>query len=418
MFRLLLAEPTLLDRLVAALTLSPTLADQLSRRPERLDVLVDQQPISGPTTAEEISARMGQDLVRDDYEARLDAIRRETGEARFILGLRLIEAKRAPVKIARVLANLAEAAIVVAAEATVAEFELQHGKVPGGELVIIGLGRLGGQVLTHASDLDIVFLFTGDFSAQSDGAKPLGATLYFNRLASRITAALSVPTAQGALYEVDTRLRPQGNQGPLAVSLDAFAKYQRESAWTWEHMALTRARALTGSDAAREQTEAIIADVLQQPREPSQLRKAVLKMRDEMAKHKPARGEIDVKLMRGGLVDIEFLTHFLQLRDSPTLSASQPDALRPDLGVAIGGLVASGKVEPAIAAAHDLMTNMLVAGRLLAPDCKQPPKAAAKALARACERDSYAQLMEDLATARADVARNWAEVFDQNLEIE
>ncbi|WP_299196755.1 bifunctional [glutamate--ammonia ligase]-adenylyl-L-tyrosine phosphorylase/[glutamate--ammonia-ligase] adenylyltransferase [uncultured Erythrobacter sp.] len=415
-FRLLLAEPSLLERLVEALTLSPTLADQLARRPERLDVLLDQQPISGPTTVAEIAARMGQDLVRDDYEARLDAIRRETGEARFILGLRLIEAQRPPVAIARVLANLAEAAISVAAEATIAEFERKHGKVPGGELVILGLGRLGGQVLTHASDLDIIYLFTGEFSAQSDGEKPLGATLYFNRLASRITAALSVPTAQGALYEVDTRLRPQGNQGPLAVSLEAFAKYQQESAWTWEHMALTRARVLTGSEEARAETDAIIADVLQRQRDPVELRKAVLKMRGEMAQHKPSKGEIDVKLLRGGLVDIEFLTHFLQLRDAAQLNAADSDALNPDLGIAVAGLVAAGLLDPAMAAAHQLMTNMLVAGRLLAPDGKNPPKAAAKALARACGCDSYAQLMEDLANAREDVARCWTAIFDQVLE--
>jgi len=416
-FRLLLAEPALLDRLVAALTLSPTLADQLARRPERLDALLDQQPISGPTSADEIAAHMGQGLVRDDYEARLDAIRRETGEARFILGLRLIEARREPVAVARVLSNLAEAAISVAAEATTAEFERQHGKIEGGELVILGLGRLGGQVLTHASDLDIVYLFTGEFSAQSDGVKPLGATLYFNRLASRITAALSVPTAQGVLYEIDTRLRPQGNQGPLAVSLEAFSKYQRESAWTWEHMALTRARVLTGSEDARAQTEAIIRGVLQRERDASALRKAVLEMRGEMAKHKPSRGDVDVKLLRGGLVDVEFITHFLQLRDGAELVSTSHKALSSDLGVAISGLVMAGLLDPEFEAAHTLMTNMLVAGRLLAPDGKQPPKAAAKALARACERDSYAQLIADLTAARADVARSWTKIFEQDLEM-
>jgi hypothetical protein len=122
--------------------------------------------------------------------------------------------------------------------ATIAEFEATHGRIPGGELVVLGLGRLGGGRLTHASDLDIVYLFTGDFGAESDGRRPLGATLYFNRLAQRISAALSVPTAEGALYEVDTRLRPQGTQGrwpPAWKALPAISGRMpgRGSIWRW-----------------------------------------------------------------------------------------------------------------------------------------------------------------------------------------
>ena len=418
LFRLLAAKPALIERLAAALTLSPTLADQLARRPERLDVLIDEQPLGPPLSVEEIAERMRQGAARDDYEARLDAIRRETGEARFILGLRLIEAESPPVEIARVLSNLAEAAISVAAEAAEREFAREHGSIQGGEPVILGLGRLGGRVLTHASDLDLVYLFTGDFSAQSDGPRALGATLYFNRLASRVTAALSVPTAQGALYEVDTRLRPQGNQGPLAVSVKAFGKYQRTSAWTWEHMALCRARVLTGSQDARKAVEAIVSEIIDQERDPATLRKDVLSMRGEMALHKPSRGPIDVKLLRGGLVDIEFLAHFLQLREGAGLRARVPQALEPDLGAAVTGLVEAEHLSADVADAHKLMTNLLVAGRLLAPDGKKPPRAAAKALARACERDSYADLMNDLALARASVARCWVEAFEQPLEID
>ena len=106
---------------------------------------------------------------------------------------------------------------------------------------MLGLGRFGGYSLTHASDLDIIYLHTAPQGALSDGAKPLGPNDYFNRLASRVTAALSVPTAAGPLYELDTRLRPEGAKGMIAVSLDAFERYQREHAWTWEHMALCRA---------------------------------------------------------------------------------------------------------------------------------------------------------------------------------
>ena len=140
-------------------------------------------------------------------------------------------------------------------------------------------------------------------------------THYFNRLAQRVTAALSVPTAEGALYEVDTRLRPQGAQGPLAVSFDSFARYQREEAWTWEHMALARARPLTGSHAARPSCRGSSPTCSTARATPTTLRADVLRMRAEMAAHKPPRGILDAKLLRGGLVDLEFLVHFLQLRE-------------------------------------------------------------------------------------------------------
>src|SRR4029453_5634695 len=131
-----------------------------------------------------------------------------------------------------------------------------------GELVIVALGRLGGRELTHAADLDIIYLHTAKPGAVSGGAKPLGPNDYFTRLASRVTAALSVPTAAGPLYDVDTRLRPEGAKGMLVVSLGAFERYQREEAWTWEHMALCRARPVFGSHQARRRTEELIAEVL------------------------------------------------------------------------------------------------------------------------------------------------------------
>ena len=408
LFRLLVARPDLLDRLVAALTLAPTLADELGRRPELLDVLIDREPLASPSAADEIAQRIRRGAQREDYEALLDSLRRVISEERFSLGLRLIEADTPPRAIATALATLAEAAITIAHEGASAEFARTHGTIPGAELIVLGLGRLGGGALTHASDLDIIYLFTGDFAAQSDGARPLGATLYFNRLATRVSAALSVPTAQGALYEVDTRLRPQGNQGPLAVSLAAFERYQRESAWTWEHMALTRARVLAGSPAARVAVESIIADVIRQPRDPAGLREAVLTMRTEIAAHKPPRGPLDVKLALGGLVDVEFLTHFIQLRDAPTLS---PEALSPHLDTAIAALVVAGLLEPEVAPAHRLMADALVAGRLLAPDGNPPPPAAAKALARACQCDSYAQLTGRLDAAQQCIARSWTRIF-------
>ena len=415
-FRLLVARPHLIDRLVAALTLAPVLADELARKPDLIDTLLDRGALDLPGDIPAIVARMRGAAVREDYEALLDAIRVITGEIRFALGIQLIEGLADPLDIARALSRTAEAAMQLAAEATVAEFAAKHGRVPDSELVVLGLGRLGGGALTHASDLDIVYLFTGDFAAQSDGPRPLGATVYYNRLASRVSAALSVPTAQGALYEVDTRLRPQGNQGPLAVSCEAFGKYQREAAWTWEHMALARARVLFGSDAARAELGAVLTQVLRAARDKAALREAVLDMRAEMARHKQAGGPVDAKLARGGLVDIEFLVHYLQLKgeaaDGAPLAAA---ALDPDLAVALGGLAGAGLLPGDLAAPHALMSRMLVAGRLLAPDGREPPPGAARALAKACGQETYAALIAAFTAARQQVAEAWKQILGPDI---
>lgn len=409
LFRLLEARPALFDQLMAVLTLAPPLAEELGRRPELLDTLIDASAINLPGDVDAIAARMQAGDAARDYERQLDRIRIVTGELRFALGLQLIEAVHDPLDIAAALSRTAEAALQVAHKAATEEFARKHGRIAGSELLVLGLGRLGGGALTHASDLDIIYLFSGETGAESDGERPLGGTHYYNRLAQRLSAALSVSTAHGALYEIDTRLRPQGAQGPLAVTLEAFAKYQSEAAWTWEHMALTRSRVLAGSSEARTKLESIIADVLACPRDPAKLRADVLKMRSDMAAHKPAKGPLDVKLLRGGLVDLEFILHYLQLRERV--------GFVPDLGAAIDSLAAAGLLPAEVRAAHDFMTRLLVAGRLLAPDLQHPPSAAALALARACQCESYDQLLRRLSEARHMVAAIWNDIFEEELEM-
>jgi glutamate-ammonia-ligase adenylyltransferase len=410
LFRLLEARPGLFALIADCLTLAPPLAEDLSQRPELLDALIDRTALDLPGSVAELAAHMGRRERGDDYEMQLDRLRVVTGETRFALAVQLVEAAHDPLASAAGLARTAEAALQVAVAAAEEEFAAKHGRIAGSELVVVGLGRLGGGVLTHASDLDIVYLFTGTHEGESDGERPLGATLYFNRLAQRVTAALSVPTAQGALYEVDTRLRPQGNQGPLAASVESFARYQREDAWTWEHMALTRARVLVGSAAARAEVGELVTSILCRERDPDSLRKDVLTMRGEMAAHKSAKGPLDAKLLRGGLVDIEFLVHYLQLRDRA--------ALGPDLGPVIGKLVAAGKLPPALAGAHRLMTRLLVGTRLLAPDLARPNPAAAALLARQSGCGDYADLTHCLRAARHDVAAAWQDVFGETLEMD
>ena len=413
LFRLLEARPALLQLLARILALATPLADELARRADLLDPLIDASAFELPGDVAALTAALGAGEADDDYQRILDRVRRKVGEMRFALGVQLIEAATDPLAISAALARIAEAAIAVLADAAISEFQLKHGRIAGSELVILGLGRMGGAALTHASDLDLVFLFTGEHGAESDGARPLGATLYYNRLAQRITAALSVPTAEGALYEVDTRLRPSGEQGPLAVSFDSFARYQKEQAWTWEHMALTRARPLYGSNAARMALAEIIAGVLTQPRDPEKLRADVLDMRATMARHKPSKGPLDVKLARGGLVDLEFLTHFLQLREG----CNVPDAQTPHLGEAVSALAGAGLLPPALGEAHDTLARLLVAMRLLAPDAQVPPPAACEALAKACCNHDWDTMLGAQALARANVAAAWQALFGEQLEV-
>ena len=406
-FRLLEARPGLLDLLIDCLAIAPPLADELARRPELLGTLIDRSAFTSTASVDELAGDMRRREVGDTYEKALDRIRVVVSERRFAFGMQLIEASQDPLHIAAGLSRVAEAAIDVASQKAQDEFATVHGRIEGSELLVLGLGRLGGGALTHASDLDVIYLFT-EGEGESDGPRPLGKTLYYNRLAQRVTAALSVPTAEGALYEVDTRLRPQGAQGPLAVGLTAFERYQREDAWTWEHMALTRARVLAGSPEASAQLDAIVQTILNIPRAPDKLRGDVLAMRFEMAQHKPPRGPLDAKLLRGGLVDLEFLVHFLQLRDRI--------ALTPDLDSAVVALVEAKLLAPELIEAHRLMTRLLVGARLLAPELEMPAGSAAGVLARQTGHGDIAGLLDGLNSAREAVASGWKQHFNEELE--
>lgn len=409
LFRLFEQRPGLLGQVLRILTIAPPLADALARRADLLDALIDSSAFDLPEDVATLAARMA--ACEDDiYEARLDHIRQVVGEERFALGVQLVEGKQDPLDIAEGACRVAEAALETAAKAACAEFASKHGRIEGGELLVLGLGRLGGGALTHASDLDVVYLFDGAIGSESDGDRPLTTSLYFNRLATRVTAAMSVPTAEGALYEIDTRLRPQGNQGPLAVSVESFAQYQCEDAWTWEHMALCRARPIYGSLQAREKLQGIIRQVLETKREAGALKQDVLKMRGEMAKHKPARGPLDVKLLRGGLVDCEFLVHFLQLRENI--------ALTPQIEQAIAQLSEAGHLPSGFVDHFSAMARLLIAARLLAPESDLPPPAARIALARACGQTDLDALLARLAQAREAVAEQWQRHFDEKLEID
>ncbi|MCP3734826.1 bifunctional [glutamine synthetase] adenylyltransferase/[glutamine synthetase]-adenylyl-L-tyrosine phosphorylase [Sphingomonas sp. RP10(2022)] len=396
--RLLEARPGLASLLATILSHAAPLADALAVRPELIDWLIDASAFEPLGSVDELAIELRGDDA-GDYQALLDHVRRLVGEKRFALGSQVVAGVSDPLDAAAGYARLAEAAIAVLAAATVAEFARSHGRVPGSELVVLAFGRAGGGALTHASDLDLVYLFTGDFAGESDGAKPLGATLYYNRLAQRITAALSVPTAAGPLYPVDTRLRPSGTQGPLVVSLDSFARYQREEAWTWEHMALARARPVFGSPSARAAAAAVIADVLGGARPDRDLAREAATMRAEMARHKPPTGPLDAKLLPGGLVDLEFTVHLAQL--------CHRTGFDPNLSRAIAALAEEGLLPPGLGAAHDLLTRLLVTLRLVAPDAAVPPPATQALIARALGLADWAAVLAALAATRQEVEAAW-----------
>lgn len=399
-FHLLAAEPQLARVLTRVLVLAPTLADALGTRASLIEGLIDARAFDPPLGAADLAADWRGRTAHGDYEAQLDAVRDTVGELRFAYGVQLVEGASDPLVVGAGYAALAEAALTVLADAAIAEFARAHGRIANSELVILALGRFGGGMLTHASDLDLIYLFTGDHLAESDGPRALGATQYYNRLAQRLTAALSVPTAAGKLYEVDTRLRPSGDQGPLVVSVDSFARYQREDAWVWEHMALLRARPVYGSTAARAALTALLADLHRRPRAADVLVQEAAAMRARMAAHKPPSGPLDVKAGPGGLIDLEFALQVTQLQSG--------EGHDPAIGTALARLAAAGRVPADVVPAEALLTRMLILMRLAAPDGEPPTDAGRAMVAQGCGFDDWHSLLAAHAAARQQVAAWWA----------
>ena len=398
LFRLLEARPPLAELLAKLLAHAPALAEQLGRRPELFEGLFDASSFAMPPDAGSFAELLGDAMRGQTYDIALDRARRLVNERRFALGVQLIDRRRDPLEVTEGYARVAEGTVVALGNAAAAELEKTHGRFPDGELVMLGLGRLGGHSLTHASDLDIIYLHTAQGGA-SAGQKPLGPNDYFNRLASRVTAALSVPTAAGPLYEVDTRLRPEGAKGMLTVSAEAFERYQRGEAWTWEHMALCRARPVFGSPAAREQIAAMVDGILRMPREFTKIAADATKMRADMERHKPPRSDLDVKLGPGGLVDLEFAVHVLQLTKHVGLDTR--------LEVALEALAAESFVPANIVDSLKLLSRMLVMMRLVAPDSVKPAPETWELVAQACGAANWDELLAEHNAARQSIRELW-----------
>ena len=320
---------------------SSRLADYLARNPAQFDCVLmpdflDSLPNHRALT-DELALMMS---AAPDYEDGLNALRRFTNDNRFRVGVHMLRGADDGGSHGAFLSDVAETALSALIPRVQAEFARRHGAFGDGAMAIIAMGKLGGRELSIRSDLDLIMVYDvpagGD--AQSDGDKPLPPTTYYARLIQRLLSAITAPTAEGSLYEVDMRLRPSGRSGPLATSLEAFTRYQDESAWTWEHMALTRARALCSDERLCEAVNAVIRDVLCRDRDADTLLRDVADMRARIEKEHGTEDVWNVKYLRGGLVDIEFIAQYLQLLHAHTT----PEVLSPNTGTALRQLAEAG----------------------------------------------------------------------------
>jgi glutamate-ammonia-ligase adenylyltransferase len=348
-------QPPALQRLVDALARSALLAERLAAHPLLLDELLDRRmsgdlPDRAAMQAECIGA------LRDgDIEASLHLLNEVRHALSFRLALALLDDRCTAQDCALRLAWLADA--VVEAVLRVARDEMRdaHGEVPGATFAALGYGSLGGEELGFGSDLDLVFLFDAQDGAQSDGAPPLDAPRWFARLGQKLASLLGTGTGAGRLFEVDMRLRPDGNTGLLVSSLASFADYQRERAWTWEHQALVRVRGVAGDAGLLAAAQAVRAEVLGRERDAAQLIEDVSSMRRKMRAEldRSDAAIFDLKQGEGGLVDLEFLLQFLVLRDAAAHSALLESRATPallDAALAAGSV--SDKVHALLQAAH------------------------------------------------------------------
>ncbi|WP_072247688.1 glutamine-synthetase adenylyltransferase [Roseibaca calidilacus] len=396
------ANPQLIDLIVDICTTAPRLAAYLSRNAAVFDAVIGGDffaPWPGTQALRaDLAARLGE---LDDYERQLDAARIWAREWHFRVGVHhlrgLIDAFQAGAEYA----SLAEAVLGALWPVVHAEFARKHGHVAGRGAVVLGMGSLGAGRLNAVSDLDLIVIYDAAADAQSDGRRPLDARSYYARLTKAFLTAISAPTAEGRLYEVDMRLRPSGRQGPVATSLPAFEAYQRTEAWTWEHLALTRARHVAGSPDLAAAVEAVRRRVIADKACGATIRADVADMRARLAQAKPAHGLWDAKSGPGRLMDTELAAQFCAL-------ASGHHACRVEAQFQAGqraGII-DKPAQELFLSAYRLCWTMQATGRLLAdstPDIAALGETGQNLILRAAGADSV-DALTDLLQSRAKAA--------------
>ena len=340
LFSLLKANRKLLELFSLIMGTAPRLAETLAKRPRTLDAMLDPGFFADLPDREELETLVAEALApAESLEDVLDRARAVGQEQMFRIGVRFISATANRSQVGKAYSDLADTLIGRLLEAVSAEAAERYGEMPGGKFIVVAMGKLGGSEMTATSDLDLMTVYdVADPSVLSLGPKQLGAAQYYGRMTQRLIAALSVPTAEGLLYEVDMRLRPSGNKGPISVSLEGFKTYHDSSAWTWERMALSRARIVAGDDVLRKACEGEIVRVLTRKPEPATLAKDVLDMRQRMIDELHSGDAWDLKLKPGGLVDVEFTAQYLQLKHAWEC----PQILHQNAGEALSALCEHG----------------------------------------------------------------------------
>lgn len=317
-FSILKSNANLIRLITLILGSAPRLAEIITRKPHIFDGLIDPSFTASIPDKDELSVRLSNALDRaPSYEEKLDQARIFAAEQRFLIGIRLINrtinARQAGIAYSR----LAEVVLELLTDVVRYAFEQKHGVIEGGQIGVLGMGRLGSYDLTASSDLDLIFLYDHHEDAEaSNGEKPLYPQQYFIRLVQRLITAMNAPTAEGTLYELDFRLRPSGNSGPLATHIQSFVKYQNEEAWIWESQAIVRARTIIGDGEIVGKIEDELSKIRGVERNRVKVTKEILDMRKTLDKEKPASNLFDVKRAQGGLVDIEFIGQWAVLTDS------------------------------------------------------------------------------------------------------
>jgi glutamate-ammonia-ligase adenylyltransferase len=410
-----LAQPRLFQLVVEILAFAPELARTLSRNPAAIDAMLDRGFYEGLDKADldALARTCAEAMDQDGFESAMDAVRRAHREQAFRIGVQVLSGAASAADAGPAFAGLADACIRALATAALKEVERIGGVFPG-EVAVVALGKAGSREMTAGSDLDLMTLYRSAEPGATSKVKGWAAETFYARFTQRLVSALSAPTAEGGLYDVDMRLRPSGTQGPVAVSLNALEDYYEGEAETWEFLALTRARVVwSTSPAFAEAAAGAIESALRRPRDPMRAAKDVRAMRALLEKEKPAKGFWDLKMSRGGLVDIEFAAQHLQI-----VHAGQGGPLRPHTGEALAALKAAGLVSADLADALErawrLQQDLSQVLKIALPEGEDPshePEPLRALLAKAGHAPDFKALAEALREYKAAARRAFEAVL-------
>ncbi len=361
LFSLFEANPQLVDLVIDICSTAPALAQYLSRHSAVFDAVIGGGFFDEWPGQQALQAELAAHLAAiSDYEARLDFARRWAREWHFRIGVHQLRGLIPADESGAQYADLAAAVVAAMWQPVVEEFSRKFGPPPGRGAVVLGMGSLGAGRMNAASDLDLIMIYDADGVESSEGRRPLASRVYYARLTQAFITSLTAQMAQGRIYEVDMRLRPSGKSGPVATSFVAFKRYQQDEAWTWEHLALTRARVVAGSDSLGRDVERFRQNLLRAPRDAGKILVDTNDMRARLAEAKPARDRWEPKQGAGRMMDIELLAQVAALL-SGCASADLRDQL--DAGVAMGWL--SEAEVKVLSASYKLCWHVQSAGRLL-----------------------------------------------------